>query len=164
MNLKSYSDISYYNEELKSLTRYRFHKVRERAELKSSVSRLVTILFPELETLFLKLHMASVYALLSEFPGTSCIASAPLAKLSIYFPQHQKVSPIKKLPSFFVKLLKPSIGSVMPVKSLELNHTIKLIREFTSEIDEIESEIKPIMDEIQSLILTLPRIGYRMVQ
>ena len=46
MNLKSYSDTSYHNEELKSLTRYRFDKVKERAKLKSSVSRLVCILFP----------------------------------------------------------------------------------------------------------------------
>ena len=36
MNLKSYSDTSYHNEELKSLTRYRFDKVKERAKLKSS--------------------------------------------------------------------------------------------------------------------------------
>ena len=35
MNLKSYSNTSYHNEELKSLTRYRFDKVKERAKLKS---------------------------------------------------------------------------------------------------------------------------------
>mgnify|MGYP003298769723 CR=1 FL=1 len=64
VNLKSYSDTSYHNEELKSLTRYRFDKVKERAALKSSVSRLVCILFPELEKLVPTLHMASVYALL----------------------------------------------------------------------------------------------------
>ena len=56
-----YSDTSYHNEELKSLTRYRFDKVKERAKLKSSVSRLVCILFPELERLVPTLHMASVY-------------------------------------------------------------------------------------------------------
>ena len=61
LNLKSYSDTSYHNEELKSLTRYRFDKVKERAKLKSSVSRLVCILFPELERLVPTLHMASVY-------------------------------------------------------------------------------------------------------
>ena len=53
MNLKPYSHTSYHNEELKSLTRYRFDKVKERAKLKSSVSRLVCILFPELENSFL---------------------------------------------------------------------------------------------------------------
>ena len=46
VDLKSYTDTAYHNEELKSLTRYRFDKVRERAKLKQSVSRLVTILFP----------------------------------------------------------------------------------------------------------------------
>ena len=49
--LKSYSAISYHNEELKSLSRYRFDKVTERARLKQSVTRLVCILFPELEQL-----------------------------------------------------------------------------------------------------------------
>ena len=44
---------AYYNEDLKSLTRYRFDKVSARARLKQSVSRLVSILFPELEHLHL---------------------------------------------------------------------------------------------------------------
>ena len=49
VNLKSYSGTSYHNEELKSLTRYRFDKVKERSALKVSISRLVCILFPELK-------------------------------------------------------------------------------------------------------------------
>ena len=51
MCTKSYSNTAYHNEELKSLTRYRFDKGKERAKLKSSVARLVNILFPELEKL-----------------------------------------------------------------------------------------------------------------
>ena len=51
VGLKPYTDTAYHNEELKSLTRYRFDKVKERAKLKSSISRLVCILFPELEKL-----------------------------------------------------------------------------------------------------------------
>ena len=53
VNLKSYSDTSYHNEELKSLTRYRFDKVKERSALKVSISRLVCILFQNLKNLFL---------------------------------------------------------------------------------------------------------------
>ena len=45
---------------------------------------------------------------------------------------------------------------------MELKHTIKLIQELTSEIDEIENEIKLIMDEINSPILSIPGINYRM--
>ena len=46
----AYSLQTYQNEELKSLTRYRTDKVNQRSKLKQSLSRLVTILFPELES------------------------------------------------------------------------------------------------------------------
>ncbi|EFB74919.1 transposase [Subdoligranulum variabile DSM 15176] len=72
-SLNPYTDTAYHTEELKSLTRYRFDKVKERAKLKSSIARLVCILFPELEKLVPSLHIASVYALLEEFPGATLL-------------------------------------------------------------------------------------------
>ncbi len=162
VNLKSYSDTSYHNEELKSLTRYRFDKVKERAKLKSSVSRLVCILFPELEKLVPQLHIASVYALLSEFPSAHAVASAHLTRLTHLLSESSKGRYGKDMAIIFREAARNSIGSNMPAKSLELKHTIKLIRELTSEIDEIEIEIKSIMDEINSPILTIPGISYRM--
>lgn len=163
MNLKSYSDSSYHNEELKSLTRYRFDKVKERAKLKSSVARLVNILFPELEKLVSKLHTASVYTLLSEFPGASHVASAHLTRLTNLLSEASKGRRGKDTAVLFREAARNSIGSVMPAKSLELKHTIKLIQELDLEIDEIETAIKRIMDEeIKSPILTIPGISYRM--
>ncbi len=163
MNLKSYSDTSYHNEELKSLTRYRFDKVKERAKLKSSVARLINILFPELEKLVPSLHMVSVYALLSEFPGASHVASAHLTRLTNLLSHASKGRYGKDTAILFRETAKTSIGSLMPAKSLELKHTIKLIQELTVEIDEIEAAIKRIMDEeIQSPIITIPGISYRM--
>lgn len=163
MNLKSYSDTSYHNEELKSLTRYRFDKVKERAKLKSSVSRLICILFPELETLVPTLHMASVYALLSEFPGADAVANAHLTRLSSLLSESSKGRYGKDTAVMFRDAARSSVGSHMPAKSLELKHTIKLIRELTVEIDEIEAAIRRIMDEeIRSPILTIPGISYRM--
>ena len=163
VNLKSYSDTSYHNEELKSLTRYRFDKVKERAKLKSSVSRLICILFPELEKLVPTLHMASVYSLLSEFPSASAVASAHLTRLSNLLSESSKGRYGKDTAIIFREAARVSIGSHMPAKSLELKHTIKLIQELTIEIDEIETEIKQIMDEqIHSPILTIPGISYRM--
>lgn len=163
VNLKSYSDISYHNEELKSLTRYRFDKVKERSVLKVSISRLVCILFPELEKLVPTLHMASVYSLLYEFPGASYVASAHLTRLTNLLSKASKGHYSKDTAVLFRQTARDSIGSVMPAKSLELKHTIKLIQELTSEIDEIEAAIKHIMDEeIKSPILTIPGISYRM--
>ena len=162
VNLKSYSDTSYHNEELKSLTRYRFDKVKERAALKSSVSRLVCILFPELEKLVPSLHMVSVYALLSEFPSASAIASAHLTRLTNLLSESSKGRYGRDTAIIFRDAARSSIGSHMPAKSLELKHTIKLIRELDTEIVEIENEIKSIMDKINSPILTIPGINYRM--
>jgi len=163
VNLKSYSDTSYHNEELKSLTRYRFDKVKERAKLKTSVSRLVTILFPELEKLVPTLHMASVYALLSEFPSAADVASAHLTRLTHLLEDASKGRYGRDTALLFREAARTSIGSHMPAKSLELKHTIHLIQELTFEIDEIEAAIKRIMDEeIHSPILTIPGINYRM--
>ncbi len=162
VNLKSYSDTSYHNEELKSLTRYRFDKVKERAKLKISISRLVCILFPELEKLVPQLHMNSVYELLYEFPGAKQIATAHLTRLSNLLHTASKGHYTKDTAITFRQAARKSIGSSMPAKSLELKHTIKLIRELDAEIEEIEAEIKTIMDEIGSPILSIPGISYRM--
>lgn len=162
VNLKSYSDTLYHNEELKSLTRYRFDKVQERAKLKQSVSRLVTILFPELEKIVPTIHMASIYALLLEFPSASFIASAHLTRLTNLLETISKGRYRKDTALFFRETARNSIGSVMPAKSLELKHTIKLIQKLDAEIEEIEKEIKVIMDDINSPILSIPGINYRM--
>ena len=162
VNLKSYSDTSYHNEELKSLTRYRFNKVKERAQLKQSVSRLVTILFPELEKMVPTLHMVSVYALLTELPSASAIASVHLTRLTNLLSTSSRGRYGRDTAILFRETARTSIGSHMPAKSLELKHTIRLIQELDSEIHEIEIAIKSIMDEINSPILSIPGINYRM--
>ena len=160
--LKPYTDTSYHNEELKSLTRYRFDKVKERAKLKQSVSRLVCILFPELEKLVPTLHMASVYALLSEFPGAKQVAAAHLTRLKALLADASRGRYGRDMTVKIRDAARCSIGSRMPAKSLELQHTIRLIRELDAEIEEIETEIQTIMDELHSPITTIPGIGYRM--
>ena len=162
VNLKSYSDTSYHNEELKSLTRYRFDKGKERSALKVSISRLVCILLPELEKLVPVLHCSSVYSMLYEFPGAKQVAAAHLTRLSNLLDKASKGHYKKDTAITFREAARNSIGSNMPAKSLELKHTIRLIRELDSEIDEIENEIKVIMDRISSPILSIPGISYRM--
>ena len=162
VDLKSYTDTAYHNEELKSLTRYRFDKVRERAKLKQSVSRLVNILFPELETMVPSLHMASVYAVLSEFPGARQIADAHLTHFKAVLADASKGRYGREKAVEIRDAARRSIGSAMPAKSLELQHTIRLIRELDKEIVEIEAAIKAILDEMAPPILSIPGISYRM--
>lgn len=162
MDLQSYSSASYHNEELKSLTRYRFDKVQERARLKTSVARLVVILFPELETLVPTLHLSTVYQLLEEYPGASLIADVHLTRLANLIRTASKGHYDKDKAIEIRNAARNSIGSVMPAKSLELQHTIRLIHELNSEINDVEDRIRAIMDSMASPILTIPGINYRM--
>lgn len=160
VSLKPYSDTLYHNEDLKSLSRYRFDKVSDRAKLKQSVSRLVCILFPELEKLVSTIHIKAVYELLIEFPGAYQIASANLKHLTSLLETTSKGHFGRDKANEIREAARRSISSYLPAKSLELKHTINLIRELSAEIDEIEAEIKKIMDAIDSSILSVPGIGY----
>ncbi len=160
VDLKPYTSTLYQNEELKSTTRHRFDKVSERAKLKSSVSRLVTILFPELEKLVPTLHLKSVYPLLSEFPSAKHIAEAHLTRLTNLLSEASRGRYDRNKAVQIRDSARRSVGSVMPAKSLELKHTIKLIGELTAEIDEINAEIKKIVDESETTLLTILGLGY----
>ena len=160
VSLKPYSDTVYHNEDLKSLSRYRFDKVSDRSKLKQSVSRLVNILFPELEKLVSTLHAKAVYALLSEFPGAHQVASANLKHLTALLSTASKGHFGREKANEIREAARRSISSYLPAKSLELRHTIKLIRELDAEIAEIETEIKKIMDSIDSPTLSVPGISY----
>lgn len=162
LGLKPYTNTAYHNGELKSLTRYRFDKVRERAKLKQSVSRLACILFPELEKLVPTLHMNSVYALLEEFPGARQIAQANLTRLKSLLSGSSKGHYKRDMAVTIRNAARASVGSVMPAKSLELRHTIRLIRELDAEIADIEVSVQSIMEELHSPITTIPGIGMRM--
>jgi len=162
VDMQSYTKTSFCNDELKTLTRYRFDKVRERARLKTSVSRLVSILFPELEALVPTLHMASIYALLSEFPGAVQIADSHLTHLKNVLFDASKGRYGRDMAMEIREAARHSIASNMPAKSLELQHTIRMIRELDAEIDDIEDAIRKVMDTLHSPITSIPGIGLSM--
>ena len=151
VGLKPYTDTAYHNEELKSLTRYRFDKVKERSKLKSSIARLICILFPELEKLVPSLHMASIYALLEEFPGAKQVAAAHLTRLKTLLETASKGRYKRDMALEIRDAARNSIGAWMPAKSLELQHTIRLIRELDNEISEIEESIEFFVSYLKGL-------------
>lgn len=161
-NLKPYSIESRNYEDLKSLSRYRFNKVKYRAKLKTSVARLVNILFPEIESIVSTLHLSSILALLYEFPGASYVSNANLTNLSNFLYKASKGRFNKDFCIKLKNLAKNSIGSIMYTKSLELKHTIKDIMSLNDEIDEIDMKLKIMIDDIKSPIMSIPGISYSM--
>ena len=161
-NLKPYSKVSYHIRELKSLTRYRFSLVQDRAKLKISYARLCVILFPELEKLVPSLHMASVYALFSEFPNARAISECHLTRLTNLLANASKGRYGKEKAMEIRKAALNSIGSYSEVKSLELQQTLQRIQMMENQIKQIEAKINPIVDQFHSPLLTIPGISYRM--
>lgn len=106
--------------------------------------------------------VSPVYALLSEFPGAQQIAAAHLTHLKSVLSDASKGHYGREKAIQIRDAARNSIGCQMPAKSLELKHTIALIRELDAEIAEGEAAIQEIMDEIQSPITTIPGIGTRM--
>lgn len=101
--------------------------------------------------------MASVYDLLSEFPGASLIANCQLTHLKNLLETASKGRYVRDMAITIRYDAKDSIGSVMPAKSMELKHTNHLIEVMTEEIDEIEASIKSIMDTSNSPYYDNPR-------
>ena len=108
------------------------------------------------------LHLASVYALLIEFPGAKQVAEAHLTHLKAVLYDASSGRYGRDMATTLRDAARCSVGSVMPAKSLELQHTIRMIRELYAEIEDIEAAIQSMMDEIQSPITTIPGIGVRM--
>lgn len=106
--------------------------------------------------------MASVYTLLEEFPGAKQIVGAHLTRLKSLLENSSKGYYKRNMTVAVRDAAQNSSGSKMPAKSLELQHTIRLIRELNAEINEIEEEIEAMMEVIHSPITTIPGIGYRM--
>ena len=159
--LEQYEGTSSY-EDLKSLTRYRYDMIQNRSRMKVSISRLISILFPELEKMFSTSHSSTVYALLSEMPGASYIAYADIDSIKSilieaskgYFGESKAIDIHEKA--------RTSIGMDMPAKSLELKHTIKQIEYISRDIAETEKSIDAIMKKIDSPITTIPGIKNRL--
>lgn len=157
---KSYSPVVLPISELKILTRNRHRLISMRSKLKISVSRLITVLFPELPSAVYSVNQKSIYALLLEFPTTKGIANTHLMKLTNILSRnsHGKYGRDKALQ--IRELAKNSIGFDSRTTGFELQQTIRLIQNLQAEIDLLDAEIKSIMRKINSPILTIPGVGY----
>lgn len=162
VDLKPYNKSLYHNEELKSLTRYKFDLIRDRTKLKVSISRLLTILFSELESLVSSIQIASIYALLSEFPSAQDIANAHLTKLTNLLHSASKGRFNKETASKIKELARQSVGTYMYAKTIELKQTINRIECLNTDISQLEKEIKNMLDQVNFPILSIPGIGYNM--
>lgn len=157
---KSYSPISYQISELKSLVRHRTRLISYRSRLKVSVSRLITILFPELPSVVWSVNQKSCRALLLELPTAKAIANCHLTRLTNLLSNASKGKYGREKALQLKELASKSIGLDSVSTGFELQQTLRLINNVQIEVDLLDKHIKSVMQEIDSPILSIPGISY----
>ena len=157
--LTPYAPVSYHSQELKSLTRYRFRLVDECSKLKVSFSRLMTIIFPELEPIVKNIQVNSIYHLMKKWPSAKEISKCHLTTLTNLLIANSKGHYRREKAILIRDAAKNSIGTCTPMQSLELVQTIDRILLLRSQISVIEEKIECIMKQIDSPMTTIPGIS-----
>lgn len=157
---KSYSPSSYQIQELKSLTRHRYRMIGYRSKLKLSVTRLIDIIFPELPNFVWSIHQNSSYQLLLELPSPEAIKNCHLTHLTNVISKSSRSKYGKEKALQLRELASNSIGSSNRSLEFELQQTIRLIQSVQAEINELDKQIKLVVDELNTPLLTIPGIGY----
>ncbi len=157
---KSYSPSSYQIQELKSLTRHRYRMVGYRSKLKLSVTRLIDIIFPELPDFVWSIHQASCYQLLLELPSPEAVSTCHLTHLTNVISKASRGKYDREKAIQLRELAAKSIGTSNRSLTFELQQTIRLIQSVQSEIDTLDKQIKLVVDELNTPLVTIPGIAY----
>ena len=160
-NLKPYIPVSYHISELKSLTRHRFRLVKENSKFKTSLVRLVDIVFPELPKVVSSVAQKSCLALLSELPNAKEIAECNLTHLTHLLLNNSNKMFGKDKAIQIRELARKSIGLNSNSVSFKLKQTISIIQFIQEQLDDVEKRIKKILKEINSPILSIPGISFK---
>lgn len=157
---KPYSPIACHIEELKSLSRHRFRLIGLRARLKTQLSRLFQIVFPELSNVVWSVNQNSVYQLTLELPNPASIAACNIIRLTNVLKKGSKGKYGREKADEIKRLASNSIGNNSAALAFELQQTIRLIQNVSSEIDILDEKIAEIMKTIDSPIMTISGISY----
>lgn len=147
--------------DLKALGRFRHKTIKQRTRLKIQLTSYVDEVFPELQYLFKSgLHQKSVYALLKEAPTPKTIASMHMTHLTHLLKANSHGHFDKEMAQQLRVLAQKSVGANDSALSIQITHTIAQIELLDSQLERIEAEMTDIMKFNDSVIMTIPGIGY----
>lgn len=146
--------------ELRSLCRHRDDVLKYRSKLKVRLVTFVDQLFPELNMIFNSIHLKSCYVLLSNYPSPKDIASTRVDAIANLLYKTSKGHFSLEKAYKLKELAKSSIGIANSSLSIQIKHSLKQIELLDNQIKELDLKIKEIMDELNSVILTIPGISY----
>ena len=146
---------------LKALGRFRQKTMKQRTRLKIQLTSYLDEVFPELQYFFKSgLHQKSVYALLKEAPTPETIASMHITHLAHLLKSTSHGHFDKETAQQLRVLAKKSVGASDSALSIQVTHTISQIELLDSQLEKVEAEMTEIMKFNDSVIMTIPGIGY----
>lgn len=148
--------------DLKALIRHRSRLKSIRSRLRVSISRLVTVLFPELPEAVWSVHQASAYAMFLSFPTAKDISDCHLTRFANLLAVASRNKYGKDKATQIKTLATKSVGSNSRVIGFELQQTIRLVENVSAELKILDKEIKTVMHRINSPILSIPGISYNL--
>ena len=155
----SFYDLDLMN--LKTLGRFRQKTVKQRTRLKIQLTSYVDQVFPELQYFFKSgLHQKAVYALLKEAPTPGAVASMHMTHLSNLLVKSSHGHFTKEQAKELRVLAQKSVGADDSALSIQITHTIAQIELLDSQLNRVEAEMTDIMKCNDSVIMTIPGIGY----
>ena len=159
-HFRLYTERDYDSLQLKNLCRFRQKLMKARTKVKIQLVTYVDLLFPELQYFFKSgIHGKACYALLKEQPNPDKIAKMHLTRLTNLLSKtskgHYKQSHAVQLK----ELASQSVGIKNDTLSLQILQSINQIELYNSQLEEVENEIKTIMEKIDSVIKTIPGVG-----
>ena len=156
--------VSYYDldlMDLKSLGRFHQKTIKQRSRLKNKLTAYVDEVFPELQYFFKSgLHQKSVYALLKEAPKPRAVASMHMTHLAHLLKVTSHGHFDKETAQQLRVLAQKSVGASDSALSIQITHTIAQIELLNDQLDKVETEMTEIMKYNDSVIMTIPGIGY----
>lgn len=147
--------------DLKALGRFRQKTLKQRSRLKIQLTSYLDDVFPELQYFFKSgLHQKSVYALLKEAPSPDAIASLHMTHLAHLLKSTSHGHFNKETAQQLRALAKKSVGASDSALSIQVTHTISQIELLDSQLERVEAEMTEIMKFNDSVIMTIPGIGF----
>ena len=160
----SYRFVTFYDldlMDLKQLGRFRQKAIKQRTRLKIQLTSYVDQAFPELQYFFKSgLHHKAVYALLKEAPSPQDIASMHMIHLSHLLTTASHGHFKKEQANELRVLARKSVGANDSALSIQITQTIAQIELLDSQLKKVETEMTEIMTFHDSVIMTIPGIGY----
>lgn len=157
---RAYTETDIKTLKLKSLCRFRQNLKKSKARLKVQLTSYVDVIFPELQYFFKSgLHIKSCYELLKSYSSPDDIAALHLTKLSNILSKASRGRFGKQDAKSLKSLAASSVGVKNTFISIQITQTIAQIELIESQITEIEHVIEQAVDELDSVLLTVPGIG-----